>query len=343
MRSLFRWFQGYIQIRLMGRQINRMLNLCTRNHIGLWNITRDMSHYMNVHIRLRDFYFLKPFLRKTKTKLRIIGRHGFPFWCYRHPRLKWFPVLLVILLCGLLYSGEFIWDIRISGNDRISEYQLLQALEEQEIAVGKKSKAVDCAALEYELRNRFSDIGWVSVYMDKKTLCVDIRESLYGHQDTLSADGKRYDFVANRDAYIYSMVTRAGTANVSIGEYVRQGDVLIEGTYPVYDDTGALKQLQQVRADAYILGDVEYEFIVPITEMEIVSLRIADAFHDQSLYRIGNAKISRIIRFLEEKEVLILDKSVKIEKNEKNIVCRAIVRAREQIGINILVEEIVTE
>ena len=341
MKRLFRWLRGYVDVRLYGHQVNRFINLCSRNGIHLWNISHDLQHFIRVHFRLRDFYALKPFLRKTKTKLRIMGRHGFPFWCHRHPYLKWFPVLAFVMVVLLIYSRSFIWEIQIQGNEKIEEYELLQLLEEQQVSVGKKSSVLDCAALEYVIRSQFRNIGWVSVYMDHTKLCVDIRESLYDEHKENISDGKRYDLVANKDAYIHTMVTRAGTAVVQSDMYVKQGDVLVKGIFQVYDDSGLVKQIQKVRAQAYILGDVVYDFSVPITELEIMGLKLAGNYSDATLRRIGNEKLSDFLEILEKNEVIILSKRVMIKKDEKSIVYCGNIYAREQIGTNVLVEEVI--
>lgn len=340
MKRLFRWFGGYVQVRLLGRQINRFLNLCSRNGIHLWNVSHDLEHCMKVQLRLRDFYLLKPFLRKTKTKLRIIGRHGFPFWCHRHPRLKWCPVFALALICLAFYSSTFIWSIQIEGNDRISERELRLFLAEQQVEVGQKSKSVDCAQLEYDIRKAFSDIGWVSVYMDKTNLFVEVRESLYSELHPQVSDGKRYDLIANKDAYIYSMVTRTGTAVASKGMNVKKGDLLVEGICKIYDDSGNVKDVLQLKADAQIIGEVTYFYLEPLTEFEILALKIAGLYSDEMLYCLANAKLNHFLENLEENGVIILDKSVMIDKNEKSIAFRGKISAREEIGINIPVEEI---
>lgn len=340
MEKLWRWFCGYIQVGLRGRQMNRFLNLCSRNGISLWNVSQDIEHYLKVHLRLRDFYILKPFLRKTKTTLRIIGRHGFPFWCYRHPKLKWFPVFVLGIVCMAIYSSTFIWDIRIEGNNQVSEQELLHFLAENEIEVGKKRNAVDCSELEYNIRKNFGQLGWVSVYMDRTNLYVEVRESLYDEHEDYVKETRRYDLIANKDAYIYSMVTRAGTAVVEQGTHVKEGDVLVEGLCDIFDDAGVVKETLQLKAEAQILADVEYEYSIPLNEMEILSLKIAGLYNDKMLNYIGNIKFNRFLENLEENGVIILDKSVMIEKNEKNVALRIRIKAREEIGINIPVEEV---
>ena len=340
MKYFLRWLCGYIRVSLRGRQINRFLNLCSRNGINLWNVTRNMEHYIQVHMHLRDFYRLKPFLRKTKTRLRILGKYGFPFWCYRHPRLKWFPVLVMAMICLMLYSSTFIWDVEIQGNHIVTDQELIDFLSEREIGVGKKIDGVNCAQLEYDIRQSFSELGWVTVYMERTSLCVEVRESLYGvHEDAVSESG-RYELVANKDAKIYSIVTRAGKAVVKDGMRVNTGDVLVEGRCEIKDDSGAIKEELQLKAEAQVLADVDYLYVEPMTEMEIVALKIAGLYTDEMLNYIGNVKFNRFLENLEENGVIILNKNVMIEKREKQIFFLGNIHAREEIGIHIPVEEL---
>ena len=44
MRHLWQWLCGYVCIVLHGRQINRFLNLCSKNDIQLWKISRDIEY-----------------------------------------------------------------------------------------------------------------------------------------------------------------------------------------------------------------------------------------------------------------------------------------------------------
>lgn len=340
MKRIYRWFGGYIHLGLKGRQINRFMNLCSKNGIRLWNITQDIEHFVRVHLRLHDFYYLKPYLRKTKTKLRILGRYGFPFWCYRHPRLKWFPVLAICAIGGFLYSTTYIWQIHIDGNIQLSEQELRYFLAEQAIEEGTKRNSIDCAQLEYTIRQNFQELGWVSVHLDKTHLYIDVRESLYDQHSESVLDDKRYDLVANKDAYIYSMVTRSGIAAISEGMYVKQGDILVEGRCEIYDDYGTIKQELQLQAEADIWGDVEYLYACPLTELEIMALKIADLYEPETLNRIGQQKINYFLEKLEKNGVIILDKNVMIERDEKSILFLGKIYAREKIGINIPVEEI---
>ena len=74
-------------------------------------------------------------------------------------------------VCILVYSFTYVWQIKISGNMQISNAELIQYLEEQEIIAGKKRTTIDCTQIEYLLRQKFHSLSWVSVYMDHTSLC----------------------------------------------------------------------------------------------------------------------------------------------------------------------------
>lgn len=340
MRHFLLWLCGYVQIRLNGKQINRFLNLCSRNGISLWRISYDAGRMVHAYVKLHDFYKLKTYLRKSKTHLKVIHKRGFPFWCHRHPRLKWFFVIVVCIFCLGLYSYTYIWTIKISGNSIISSQDILRCLETADITTGKKRNDIDCTDVEYLLRDNFHQLGWVTVYMDHTNLCIDIKESIYDDFDDYPIeDGKRYDLVSNRDAVIYSIVTRSGTPVVHENMTIRKGDVLVLGECEIYDDIGEIKEIMYVCADALIYGDVTYHLLYPVTEIEIAALKLAGVYSNKSLTFFANEKMDHILEKLKENGVIILDKNVMIDKKEKCVVLLTEIKTREQIGINIPVEE----
>lgn len=341
MRALWQWLCGYIRISVCGRQVNRFLNLCSRNGIHFWRISYDVEQSIRASLRLRDFYDIKPYLRKTKTRLRIISKKGFPFWCHRHPRMKWFFVFLLCIICIGIYSLNFVWEIKINGNQQIPTQDILECLSENDVEVGQKRVDIDCSYIELQLREQFQNLGWVSVYFEHTKLCIDIKESLYGELDEIpEQDGRSYNMVANKAAVIYSIVTRAGDAQVKAGNEVKPGDVLVLGQCEIFNDNGEVADILYFPADALIYGDVVYDFVIPLSEMEIAALNLAELNSDAHLLRVGYEKTDYILEKLEENGVIILDKDVIIEKKEKNICFLVRIYAREQIGINIPAEEV---
>ena len=339
MRHFWQWFTGYICILLRGTQLNRFINLCSKNGIQLWRI-KYLDRNMQVHIKLKDFYYLKPYLRKTKTKLRIIKKYGFPFWCFRHPKLRWLLVLFVCIFFIFMYSFQFIWKIEMIGNQKISNNDVLEFLEINEIKIGTKIDEINYTDLEYKFRQKFNDVGWISIYLNKTKLCVEVKESLYDkYSFENNEDRVSYHLVAQKDATIYSIVTRQGIPLVKKGQRVLKGQILVQGNCNIYDDSGMVKETLPLKADALIYADTNNQIYASMTEIEIIALKIAGNYSEKSLLFLGNRKFKSILEKIEENGVIILDKNVIIDNDEKNIVFLGDIYTREQIGINILAEE----
>lgn len=342
MERILRWFYGYISAILTGRQINRFLNLCSKNGIKIWNISYDLERVVKIHMSLKDFYSIRPYLKKTKTHFRIVRKIGFPFWCYRHKKLKWFFVFLAILFVFFLNSLNYVWEIDISGNEEVTTLEILDTIHAEDEIIGKKHKEIDCMDIEYLLREQYNNLGWVSVYIEHTKLYIRVRESLYEEHMTKIEDDKtpiRYDFVANKDANIVSIVTRTGTACVKKGVSVKKGDVLIAGQCEIFDDNGEVKQILSVRADGEIYGNVMYEYRNVITEMELCALNIVSDSPENSINALGYLKFNQFLSNLQKNGVIILKKNVMIEKTEHTMSILGKVMVQEQIGINIPVED----
>ena len=319
--------------------MNRFLNLCARNGIELWNVKADVEHMAKANLRLKDIYLLRPFLKKTKTRFRIVKKKGFPFWCYRHKYLKWVFVVAFFLTVFYLNSLTYIWEIQVSGNEKIPTGEILELIGAEEL-IGKKRSSINCTDIEYQLRENYNRMGWVSVFTDHTNLCIYIKESLYEEyvfeeEDTI----QQYDYIANKDARIYSIVTRSGTALVKKGDIVQTGDILVLGQYNIFDDSGAVKGTLSVKADALIYGDVLYEYRGFLTEMELLGAKIAGEDTEHAIKTLSFLKFNQFLENLEKNGVKILAKRVMIEQNEHDIFIKGSVRAREEIGTNIPVEE----
>ena len=336
------WFCGYVRICVNGNQVNRFLNLCSRNGIRLWQITYDMEHVLRANLGLVDFFDLKPYLKKTKTHLKVVSKRGFPFWCIRHRRLKWFLCFCICIICVGIYSCNFLWDIRITGNRQISTEEIIDCLNQNDVKKGQNRNEIDCSYIETVLRNQFENLGWVSVYFSHTHLCVDVKESLYeGFDETDILQDKQYNLVANKDAKITSIITREGEALVKKDDFVKKGDILVLGQCTIYDDSYSIKDILYFPADAMIYGDVDYEILIPLTEMEILALRICNQLNDNNIWNNIYRKIECIEKQFSKNEKIILEKEIKVYKKDESVCFLLKLKVREQIGINIPVEEVV--
>lgn len=265
---LFRSIKGYVRICLKDGSPERFLNLCSARGFKIWNIVcRDKGEY-EAYMTVADVRRVKPLVRKSGVRLRITGRFGFPFFIFRN-RKRWYyaaglETFFILLYCMTL----FIWDIEFEGNYRYTEDNLRICLEKMDLHCGILKKKINCEEVETFIRTDLPEVTWVSASVTGTRLVVKIREN-----QVLSAvpqiDETPCDLVAGTSGVIRSMVVRSGIAQVSVGDTVEKGQILVSGRVPVTGDNGDEITSHLVRADADIEAEtvIEYEKEIPFSRM----------------------------------------------------------------------------
>lgn len=249
-----KFFQGYVRVRLTGYAPERFLNLTSSRNILIWDLQYREEHY-EFCISIRGFRQLKPLLKKTKTRLLILEKHGFPFWLHRYRKRKLFAAGVTLCLILLFVMSRFIWSIEIEGNGHRTDDVILKYLESVDVYHGIAKSRLDCSEIEELLRSGFDDIIWASAKIQGTRLIISIQENLIANQNLEKpSDLGPSDLVADKEAEIYSILTRQGTPCVEKGSVVKPGDLLVEGRLPIVGDSGEIVSYQYCSTDADILG-----------------------------------------------------------------------------------------
>ncbi|MCI9492196.1 MAG: sporulation protein YqfD [Lachnospiraceae bacterium] len=257
-----KFLQGYVKIKLSGYAPERFLNLCSNHNILIWNLEYMDDNYVFC-VSVRGLKRLKPILRKTRTTFVILERVGLPFLMRRYRKRKLF--FAGIFLCGgLLYAMSlFVWKIEINGNLHETDSNIMKFLEEKQVYHGLLKSKINCEEIEEELRAGYGDIIWASAKLEGTMLIIDVQENLATNQqaeEQQAQDGAPSDLVADKEAVIYSILTRQGTPYVEKGAKVKPGDILVEGKNPVLNDNGEIGSYQYCVSDADILGVTQYTY-----------------------------------------------------------------------------------
>ena len=252
------YWKGYLQIRIRSDCPERFFNICASKNIKIWEI-RSIEEEYEGFIRISDFKKLLPLVRKTKTRLWIRNRCGFPFFLRSCRKRKGLVVGFFFFFLILYYSSCHIWEIHIEGNRIYSNDIVMDYLAENNIVSGMKKNKVSCPEIEQLLRNQYEDITWVSASISGSRLFIRIQENtdiVTYYKEELAAS----DIIADHDAVITSIITRSGTPLVKKGDEVKKGDILVASEVVILDDFGAEMRREYVRADADILGEVTYAY-----------------------------------------------------------------------------------
>lgn len=270
MKSFLLFLTGYVQIHVWGGEVGRFFNLCVRNQIKLWDVTPRGENGYTCMLRRNEIWGLHPYLRKTRTRIKVLKKKGLPFFLFRYRKRIIFPLVFLVASCLFGYFSRFIWKIELNGNSYVTEESMISYLESRNISFGTLKSKIDCTALELALREDFDNIIWTSISVEGTDLVIEIQEKMAETSSSSFDAGEElcYNIVAAKDATIDSIITRKGTPCVKAGDEVVAGQVLVEGEQIVLDDNGEEKLAYPSVADADVTGVVSYEYedSIPVTE-----------------------------------------------------------------------------
>ena len=255
---MLRYLQGYLKIRITGYSPERFLNLCKNKKIAIWGLEAAHNSY-DMYMKVSGFRRLKPILKKTQTRVSILGRFGLPFFFHKYRKRKLFFISIGFCLALIYALTFFIWDIDFEGNQMITDEVLLEYLETQEVFHGMSKRKVKCEQIVKDIRKEFDDIIWVSASMQGTKLFIHVKENT----DTFELKQEAQtpcDIVSDKNGIVREIVTRSGVPQVQIGDEVVAGDVLVSGTVDVMNDAGEVASQNHVVADADVLLETIYHY-----------------------------------------------------------------------------------
>ena len=143
----------------------------------------------------------------------------------------------------------------------LTEDVLIDYLEEKGVHVAMKKSRLQIEEVEKALREDYDVITWTSVQVKGTTLVIYIKENEMPDYDQTgqSDDAENYeqtegmDLIATKSGTVSYIITRSGVPQVTVGDTVEKGDVLVSGAVPVYNEDTTIRKYQYVVSDADIM------------------------------------------------------------------------------------------
>lgn len=187
---------------------------------------------------------------------RTVRLGGMPHWLRLYRRR--FGMLIGILLgtAILISSSRVLWDIRISGNERMTVRQVRRELAASGLHIGMPLAALDVKDMEMQIQLDSDRISWVSLNMSGTVVYAEIRELVPAPD---RAPLQPANLVARCEGIVEGLEIFAGNTVVKVGQAVQQGELLVSGIY----DSQALGW-RVTRAAGKVLARTRHEFLVEI-------------------------------------------------------------------------------
>ncbi len=193
---------------------------------------------------------------KKKIGIKRVKASGIPRLLYKY-RNRWGLVIgafFAIMIISL--SGKFLWEIRVSGNEKVTYTEVVETLGECGFTVGARLDELDIDAIETMVLLSSDKISWISINMSGTCAEVQIREAALPNEKSPSRPA---NIVASRDGQVEYLEIFSGVAAVGEGRAVRKGDLLISG---IRDS--ATEGYAVTRASGKVFAITERDFRVEI-------------------------------------------------------------------------------
>ena len=230
MLALWYSLHGYVTITVKGFSAERFVNMAAFRGVPLREVAREgASVTMKAAGGSEDILFACA--EKTGCTVEILSYGGLPVILNRFRKKQAWSFGLLLFAAGLYILSSFVWTVRVEGNERMAEKDILSACEEMGLRPAAWKKNVDTAAVTKGLLTQFSELSWVSVGIHGTDAVIRLAETI--EKAEMVDRVTPCDVVAAQDGVIVSVTAERGTPLVQAGDVVQKGDVLISSELPV--------------------------------------------------------------------------------------------------------------
>ncbi len=219
---------GYVRVRLCGENIRSFLDQCLKKGIPLKNVLCLKGEY-SAEVLSTNLKKILPIAKKCDIEIRVEGRFGLAMKLFIYRNRLTFFITLVILFTVFCINSFFIKDIVITGNNYLTNDQIITLLKECKIYQGKFIPTISPDGVQTLMRKRCNILSWVWVDIKGTTARVDVREKI-SKPDFFNSN-YACNIVAERDGVITEAISETGILYAKSGTYVQKGELLIGGVY----------------------------------------------------------------------------------------------------------------
>lgn len=247
MLFLYRLFLGILDIEIYGIFPEKVLNLCEKNKISIWNI-RFKKGKICCKINVRDFKKLPKIFKKQGVRLHITKRFGIPFFTNKYKRRFGVFAGALIFLILINYLSTFVWVIKVEGNSRVDNKEILSQCSEIGITEGISHKKLDFKTKAQELLLISDKLSWASFNIEGCVLTLNVTEITEKDNSNTAAQ----NLVADSDGIITHIDVSVGNCVVKVGDTVNKGDVLVSGIIENEQGTKFVKSRGKIIAETIV-------------------------------------------------------------------------------------------
>ncbi len=322
-KIIFSYILGYLKVSIEGYYIEKFINICKSRKITIWNLNRKANIELDLNIRIKEFKEMCKVAKKTGCKVKIKNKKGVPFLIHKYKKRRIFIILLLIVLILIGISSMFVWNVDITEENNQNLENIKNDIEEAGLKTGTLKSNVNSKEIINKIRLKRNDVAWMGIELKGTNAVVKIVKA--SSKPNIIDENEYCNIVANKSGIITKINAQNGTANVKVGDTIKEGEILIngwmEGKYTGVRYVHAKGEIEakvwytESKKIPYILtqtrqtGNIENKYIIKINNFEInfskkySKFKIYDTIETDSKFKIfSNFYLPISLKKIEYKE-----------------------------------------
>lgn len=280
---------GGYRLRAYTRNANSLIKECTRKRIDIESLKR-YKEYIEFNIKSKDLETTKAILNAFSVDFQRVSYYGGVRAVDIIKRRAFMVIGLILGLVIVFFASQFVYKVEIDGNNRYNGVIERVLIDSGVSGVVYKGN-LDTNALELRIIECIPEVTNATVYIDGVVLKVATVTNETPNVP-IGADAR---ILSAYQAIVTRIYVSSGTANVSVGDSVKKGDILIEGHINTnkedYQEPSDAKYVP-VEAKGEVYGKVYYHKRIVLSDSAVISEYTGNTEIRRDLY-LGNMLIGK--------------------------------------------------
>lgn len=218
---------AYVRFGGIGGFQEKFLSALIENDIELYDISEDKC-VISAIVKASDYFFICKLAKKYAVRIRVIEKHGLYFRLYGY-RKRW-GLIIGPMCCAvvILILSQFVWDIRITGNENLSRSQLYSLANDCGIYPGAYVHNFLVSECECKGLADIKLLSWISVEREGSRVYIKVKEREPLVVEEIPPEVP-CNIVSDYDCQLISATVKRGVKCAEVGDGIKKGQLLISG------------------------------------------------------------------------------------------------------------------
>ncbi len=259
--------KGYIVFYGEGGFPERFINLCSENKIDIRNV-KMQKDTITAECGVRSYIKITKAAKKSGMKVRIISKHGLPFFIRRNRNRTGVIAGLLFMVIMTMFLSERIWVISVSGNENIPSEEIINSFYNLGVKTGAKKESLNVKEIASKALTEVEGLMWNAVNLDGCRATIEIKEQVK-KEIVPEEDETPSNIVASNSGQIIKIENFIGTPVATSGSAVEKGDIIVSGAVINKDESVSF-----YKAEANVIARTKN--VVSVNLSSVQDMRVYD-------------------------------------------------------------------